>query len=190
MRLKSQSCVPHARCQRTRRYHRNITEICHEGNLHHFPCYTKKHADPLLITRELTVPRNQTWSYVNNFDICASARSCQRKFPPQKDHTHCPPLTRLHGTTERTSCQSRACRGRRRGELVTCCQYSSRDGNAEKYPVSCTIWSSWKMLHMGMTSISLQKMQPRSRKSGTGACQRERSLRCREAERQRICARM
>lgn len=39
---------------------------------------------------------------------------------------------------------------------VTCCQYSSRDGKAEKYPVSCTIWSSWKMLHMGMTSISLR----------------------------------
>lgn len=39
--------------------------------------------------------------------------------------------------------------------VVTCCQYSSRDGNAEKYPVSCTIWSSWKILHMGMTSISL-----------------------------------
>lgn len=41
------------------------------------------------------------------------------------------------------------------GSAVTCCQYSSRDGKAEKYPVSCTIWSSWKMLHMGMTSISL-----------------------------------
>ena len=51
----------------------------------------KTHAGPLLTTGELTVPRNQTWSYVNNFDICASARSCQRKFSP-KNHTHTPTL--------------------------------------------------------------------------------------------------
>ncbi|KAG7276065.1 hypothetical protein CRUP_020587 [Coryphaenoides rupestris] len=35
-----------------------------------------------------------------------------------------------------------------------CRKYSSRDGRAEKYPVSWTICSSWKMLHIGITSIT------------------------------------
>ena len=62
-------------------------------------------------------------------------------------------------------------------EVPTCCQYSSSDGRAEKYPVSCTIWSSWKMLHMGMTSISPPEMQPRVEArcsaAGSGACVHE-----------------
>lgn len=62
---------------------------------------------------------------------------------PGESRTH----SRAQASARRRSCQSRA---------FTCCQYSSRDGRAEKYPVSCTIWSSWKMLHMGMTSISLR----------------------------------
>lgn len=36
----------------------------------------------------------------------------------------------------------------------TCCQYSSKDGSADRYPVSRTLCSSWKILHMGITSIS------------------------------------
>lgn len=53
--------------------------------------------------------------------------------------------------TSTLSCQHGLTRIR---AAFTCCQYSSRDGRAEKYPVSCTIWSSWKMLHIGMTSMS------------------------------------
>lgn len=64
-------------------------------------------------------------------------------------------------TVEHVSCQNLQCvwdcwHSAGYGRIVfTCCQYSSRDGNAEKNPVSCTIWSSWKMLHIGITSISL-----------------------------------
>lgn len=39
----------------------------------------------------------------------------------------------------------------------TCCQYSSKDGSADRYPVSRTLCSSWKILHMGITSISLPR---------------------------------
>lgn len=120
MRLKSQELCPAC----TLSEDAEISQEYHKRSVTKGTCITspvkpkKKHAGPLLITRELTVPRNQTWSYVNNFDICASARSCQRKFSPKKiTHTHTlsPPLTRLHGTTERTSCQSRACRGTETG---------------------------------------------------------------------------
>jgi len=40
---------------------------------------------------------------------------------------------------------------------TTCCQYSSKDGSADRYPVSRTLCSSWKILHMGITSISLPR---------------------------------
>lgn len=55
--------------------------------------------------------------------------------------------------------------------LLTCCQYSSSDGKAEKYPVSCTIWSSWKMLHIGMTSISFPSLSRNKKRSE--ACEKE-----------------
>lgn len=40
----------------------------------------------------ITVALNQTWSYINNFDICTSARSCHwsASFPKS---THIPPTS-------------------------------------------------------------------------------------------------
>lgn len=66
--------------------------------------------------------------------------------------------------------------------LFTCCQYSSREGSAEKYPVSCTIWSSWKMLHMGSTSMSGRTVQPHRAGVGGVRAGRERGRACAPGE--------
>lgn len=89
--------------------------------------------------------------------------STQAKFS-RKIHAF-PATSPRHVTHEHWAICQTACTERRGTTVVTCCQYSSRDGKAEKYPVSCTIWSSWKMLHIGMTSISLPRCSHKWRRT-------------------------
>lgn len=117
----------------------------------------------------------------NNFDICAAVsqlpgrRRTKEKKRKEKRCTHSSREAQARTYVRR---RHAAAGGAVKSRAFTCCQYSSRDGRAEKYPVSCTIWSSWKMLHMGMTSISLAGVQPRTR-GEVSSSESERAMRAR-----------
>lgn len=132
------------------------------------------------------VPRKQRLSCSekeqnqNNFDICAAVSQLpgQRRTKQKKRKENAARIPVERRRHARTYADDAAAGRAVKSRAFTCCQYSSRDGRAEKYPVSCTIWSSWKMLHMGMTSISLAGMQPRTR-GEVSSSESERAMRAR-----------